>query len=270
MPSETSVSMDEDRCRACRSAAAWNGHAAQVATGTASATSSHCQPGNRVHGKTDSISEASVSGTKNTSASVSRRRSRRTAASSAAPVRPGPAGRGQLRGVAGGLDHADQVGRGDGGWGGDVSPFGRKVDGRGNAGHLVQLGLDPRGAGGAGHAADDQLDLDPLGGLGSDGGHAGHGTRRGHGVPGPVTGASMVTVPEWRKVSVSGTVARDSYGDGCWRTRSSPSGVRVRVPCAGMTSGPALRRLVPGRRGAAARRGGRGGCVRRQARRGCR
>ena len=72
MPSDTSVSIDEDRCRACRSAAAWNGHAAQVATGTASATSSHCQPGNRVQGKTDSISEASVSGTKNTSASVSR------------------------------------------------------------------------------------------------------------------------------------------------------------------------------------------------------
>ena len=83
MPSDTSVSIEEDRCRAWRSAAAWNGHAAQVATGTASATSSHCQPGNLVHGKTDSISEASVSGTKNTSASVSLRRSRRTAASSA-------------------------------------------------------------------------------------------------------------------------------------------------------------------------------------------
>jgi hypothetical protein len=35
MPSDTSVSIDEDRCRACRSAAAWNGHAAQVATGEA-------------------------------------------------------------------------------------------------------------------------------------------------------------------------------------------------------------------------------------------
>ena len=52
MPSDTSVSIEEDRCRACRSAAAWNGHAAQIATGAASATSSHCQPGNLVHGKT--------------------------------------------------------------------------------------------------------------------------------------------------------------------------------------------------------------------------
>ena len=69
MPSDTSVSIDEDRCRACRSAAAWNGHAAQIATGAASATSSHCQPGNRVHGKSDSIIDRSVSGTKNTSAS---------------------------------------------------------------------------------------------------------------------------------------------------------------------------------------------------------
>ena len=93
MPSDTSVSMDEDRCRACRSAAAWNGHAAQVATGAASATSSHCQPGNRVHGKIDSIRDTSVSGTKNTSASVSRRRNRRTAASSAASPASGSAGR---------------------------------------------------------------------------------------------------------------------------------------------------------------------------------
>jgi hypothetical protein len=94
MPSETSVSIEEDRCLAWRSAAAWNGHAAQVATGTASVTSSHCQPGNRVHGKTDSISEASVSGTKNTSASVSRRRSRRTAASSAATAAASSSGPG--------------------------------------------------------------------------------------------------------------------------------------------------------------------------------
>ena len=82
MPSDTSVSIDEERCRACRSAAWWNGHAAQMATGAASTTSSHCQPGNLVHGKTDSIIDMSVSGTKNTSASVSRRRSRRTVASS--------------------------------------------------------------------------------------------------------------------------------------------------------------------------------------------
>jgi hypothetical protein len=93
MPSDTSVSIEEDRCRAWRSAAAWNGHAAHVATGTASATSSHCQPGNLVHGKTDSISEASVSGTKNTSARTSLRRSRRTAASSAFSPASASAGR---------------------------------------------------------------------------------------------------------------------------------------------------------------------------------
>ena len=107
MPSETSVSIEEDRCRACRSAAAWNGHAAQVATGTATATSSHCQPGNRVQPKTDSISEASVSGTKNTSARISRRRSRRGGVCLAVL-----SGRSRhLGGIADRLDHADQVAR---------------------------------------------------------------------------------------------------------------------------------------------------------------
>ena len=163
MPSETSVSIEEDRCRACRSAAAWNGHAAQVATGTASATSSHCQPGNRVHGKTDSISEASVSGTKNTSASdqPAAQPPHRGLVGRLGGVRLGVLpGRGRhLGGVAGRLDHADQVGRGDGGRGGYPGPFGTQVDGCGDAVQLVQLGLYPRGAGGAGHAADDQLDL---------------------------------------------------------------------------------------------------------------
>ena len=83
MPSDTSVSMDEDRCLAWRSAAWWNGHAAHVATGAASTTSSHCQPGNRDQGNSDSTIDRSVSGTKNASARISRRRSRRTAASSA-------------------------------------------------------------------------------------------------------------------------------------------------------------------------------------------
>ena len=91
MPSETRVSIEEDKCRALRRAAAWKGHAAQVATGSASAISSHCQPGNLVHGRIDSIRDKSVSGTKNTRASISRRRSRRTAASS--PADPsGPSG----------------------------------------------------------------------------------------------------------------------------------------------------------------------------------
>ena len=86
MPRDTRVSIEDDKCRACLSAAWWKGHAAQIATGAASATSSHCQPGNLVHGKIDSMRDKSVSGTKNTSARVSLRRSRRTAASSAAAV----------------------------------------------------------------------------------------------------------------------------------------------------------------------------------------
>ncbi|MFY9930215.1 MAG: hypothetical protein WAK82_19650 [Streptosporangiaceae bacterium] len=91
MPSETRVSIEQDRCRACRSAAAWNGHAAQIATGAASATSSHCQPGNRVQGKIDSTMERSVSGTKKTRARISRRRSRWTVISSAPAPASAPA-----------------------------------------------------------------------------------------------------------------------------------------------------------------------------------
>jgi len=83
MPSETSVSIEDDRCRAFFSAAAWNGHAAQVATGAASTTRTTAsrEPG---PGNTDSTIDRSVSGTKNTSARISLRRSRRTAASSTA------------------------------------------------------------------------------------------------------------------------------------------------------------------------------------------
>jgi hypothetical protein len=65
---------------------------------------------------------------------------------------------GQLGGVAGRLDDVDQVARGELRRGGDVGPFGTQVDGGGDAGHLVQLGLHPGGAGGAGHPADDQLE----------------------------------------------------------------------------------------------------------------
>ena len=89
MPRDTSVSIEDDRCLACFSAAAWNGHAAHVATGAASTTRSHCQPGNRDQGNTDSTIDRSVSGTKNTSVRISLRRSRRTAASSSAsPAAP--------------------------------------------------------------------------------------------------------------------------------------------------------------------------------------
>ena len=74
MPSDTSVSIDAEPCRAFFSAAAWNGHAAHPATGAASATSTHCQPGNRNAGNSDSCTDRSLSGTKNTSATISLRR----------------------------------------------------------------------------------------------------------------------------------------------------------------------------------------------------
>ena len=90
MPSDTSVSIEEDRCLAFLSAAWWNGQAAQVATGAASATRSHCQPGNRDQGNSESTMDRSVSGTKKISARISLPRRRRTAASSAAA--PGSAG----------------------------------------------------------------------------------------------------------------------------------------------------------------------------------
>ena len=61
-------------CRAFFSAAWWNGHAAQTTTGAASTTSTHCQPGNRDDGNSDSSTDRSLSGTKNTSATISRRR----------------------------------------------------------------------------------------------------------------------------------------------------------------------------------------------------
>ena len=74
MPSDTSVSIDAAPCRAFFSAAWWNGHAAHPATGTASAISTHCQPGNLAHGNSDNSTDRSLSGTKNTSATISRRR----------------------------------------------------------------------------------------------------------------------------------------------------------------------------------------------------
>ena len=73
MPSDTSVSIEEVPCRAFFSAARWNGQAHHSATGAAHATSSHCQPGNRSDGTSDSISDRSVSGMNKTSATISRR-----------------------------------------------------------------------------------------------------------------------------------------------------------------------------------------------------
>ena len=74
MPTDTSVSIDASPCRAFFSAAWWNGHAAHPATGAARTTRTHCQPGNRYAGNSDSSTDTSLSGTKNTSATISLRR----------------------------------------------------------------------------------------------------------------------------------------------------------------------------------------------------
>ena len=71
MPSDTSVSIVHVPCRAAFHAAWWNGHAAHPATGTASATKIHCQPGNRNDGNNDSNTDRSPSGTKKTTATSS-------------------------------------------------------------------------------------------------------------------------------------------------------------------------------------------------------
>ncbi len=93
MPSDTSVSIDAAPCRAFLIAAAWNGQAAHTATGAASTTRTHCQPGNLAHGNSDSSTDRSLSGTKNTSATISRRRrsATRAASVSAPPASAGAA-----------------------------------------------------------------------------------------------------------------------------------------------------------------------------------
>src|SRR5260370_12346461 len=91
MPSDTSVSIEVKPCLAAFSAAAWNGQAAHPATGTASATRTHCQPGNRNEWTSDNCTETSLSGTKNTRATISRRLSYTTlAASPASAADPTP------------------------------------------------------------------------------------------------------------------------------------------------------------------------------------
>jgi hypothetical protein len=69
---------------------------------------------------------------------------------------PGGVGR-QLGGVAGGLDHRDQLGRGHRPRVRHRGLLGRVVDRGPHAGDLVQLALDAVGAGTAGHAADGQI-----------------------------------------------------------------------------------------------------------------
>ena len=159
MPSETRVSIEEDKCRALRSAAAMERPR---------------RPGRHRHGQRDQqplpAGEPGPREDRQHQGQVGERHEEhqgqrqppaqpphRGLFGRSPGVRPGRAG--HLRGVAGRLDHADQVWRGHGRRGGYVGPFGGKVDGRGDAVELVQPGLDPGGASGAGHPADDQLDL---------------------------------------------------------------------------------------------------------------
>ena len=72
MPSETSVSMVKVPWRRFFSAAWWNGQADQSATGAAHPMRAQGQPGKRTDGISDSVSDRSVSGTKNTRATISR------------------------------------------------------------------------------------------------------------------------------------------------------------------------------------------------------
>ena len=69
-PSDTSVSMVDEPCRPARAAARWNGQADQVATGRASAATTHCQPSNCSGGTI----ESATTGTVSTDATTSRRR----------------------------------------------------------------------------------------------------------------------------------------------------------------------------------------------------
>ena len=73
MPSDTSVSMENVPCLVLTSAARWNGQADHSATGAAQPTRNHSQPGKRTDGIRDRVRDRSVSGTKNTSATISRR-----------------------------------------------------------------------------------------------------------------------------------------------------------------------------------------------------
>src|SRR4051812_37018181 len=81
-PTEISVSIEAAPWRALRAATRWNGHAAQVTIGAASAVSSHPQPVNRVLGTTANITERSASGTNSTAATASRRNRLRASLSS--------------------------------------------------------------------------------------------------------------------------------------------------------------------------------------------
>ena len=150
------------------SAAAWNGHADHTTTGAATAIRTHCQPGNRDHGNSDSSTDRSVSGTNSTSATISRRR--RSATTSASPPRsgwllravsrrPARAAIENLSAVTGLLDRVDELldrnfrrCRDNGG-------LGREIHGGRDTVNSVEFLLDPGRARRAGHPLDRQLHL---------------------------------------------------------------------------------------------------------------
>ena len=150
--------MVDPPCRSAVRAARWNGQAPQVTTGAARVSASHCQPSNCRAGTIDSGQhrDGESGGDEHPLAQrgdvgvgllggrrvVGRRR-----------LLPG-----QLGGVAGARDGGHQVVRGDAVGEGDPRLLGGVVDGRDDAGHPVELLLDPGGAGRAGHPADRELD----------------------------------------------------------------------------------------------------------------
>ena len=71
MPSETNVSMVAEAWRAAATAARWNGHAPQVATGTVNASAAHCHSENWVAGTID----ITITGVARTAHTASRSRS---------------------------------------------------------------------------------------------------------------------------------------------------------------------------------------------------
>ena len=82
IPTEISVSIEAVRWRALRNAMRWNGQAAHVTIGSASAVSTHCQPVKRVSGRTANITDRWARGTNRTAATASRTMSDRATASS--------------------------------------------------------------------------------------------------------------------------------------------------------------------------------------------
>ena len=82
IPTDIRVSMDAMPWRAFRNATRWNGHAAQVTIGSASAVRTHCHAGNRVEGSTANITDRCDSGTNRTAATARRISSNRATASS--------------------------------------------------------------------------------------------------------------------------------------------------------------------------------------------